>query len=52
MRENFNIEKADAKFYTSIDTVFYWVCAWSCVQFCYMALSSLMLLYQVAAAKI
>jgi hypothetical protein len=23
MRENFNIEKADAKFYTSIDTVFY-----------------------------
>jgi hypothetical protein len=52
MREKYDIEKADAKLHTSADTVFYSVCAWSHVQFCYMALSSLILLYQIANTKI
>jgi len=52
MREKYDIEKAYAKFHTSADTVFYWVCAWSHVQVCYMALSPLILLYQMATTKV
>jgi hypothetical protein len=52
MKEKYDIEKAYAKFHTSDDTIFYWVCAWSHVQFSYMALFPLIFLYQIAATKI
>jgi len=52
MREKYDIEKAYAKFHTLAETVFYWVCAWSHVQFSYTALCPLILLYQIATTKI